>query len=86
MLFRSAYWLSARLSVEWRAKGETGEVPALLRELQNIRIGYLRVGKNGEETLTRMTQVPAELNPRLARLDLLRLFSTPPEWINRRAM
>ena len=28
-----AYWLSARLSVEWRAKGETGEVPALLREL-----------------------------------------------------
>ena len=81
-----AYWLSARLSVEWRAKGETGEVPALLRELQNIRIGYLRVGKNGEETLTRMTQVPAELNPRLARLDLLRLFSNPPEWINRRAM
>ena len=35
---------------------------------------------------TRMTQVPAELNLRLARLDLLRLFSNPPEWINTRAM
>jgi hypothetical protein len=49
-----AYWLNARLSVDWRGKRETGEVPALLRELQNIRIGYLHVGQNGEKSLTRM--------------------------------
>jgi transposase len=81
-----AYWLSARLSVEWRAKGETARVPDFLRELQSIRMGYLRIGKAGEQRLTRMTQVPAELNEKLARLDLLPLFSNPPNWANQEAV
>jgi transposase len=29
-----AYWLSARLGGEWRAKGETEEVPRILRHLR----------------------------------------------------
>src|SRR6266581_8305247 len=51
-----AYWLSARLGREWRAKGERGEVPRLLRELQTIRIGFLKVGQ--QELKPLMTQVP----------------------------
>ena len=80
-----AYWLSARLSVEWKAKGETTDVPTFLRELQSIRMGYLRIGKKGDQRLTRMTQVPPELNEKLARLDLLSLFSKPPNWANQEA-
>ncbi|NBV85178.1 MAG: hypothetical protein EBS01_02680 [Verrucomicrobia bacterium] len=80
-----AYWLSARLSVEWKAKGETTDVPTFLRELQSIRMGYLRVGKKGDQRLARMTQVPPELNAKLARLDLLSLFSKPPNWANQEA-
>ncbi len=75
-----AYWLSARLSVEWKAKGVTTDVPELLRELQSIRMGYLRVGEKGDQRLTRLTQVPSELNEKLDRLDLLSLFSKPPKW------
>ena len=41
-----AYWLSARLGGEWRAKGETEEVPRILRHLQTIRLGSLRMGQN----------------------------------------
>src|SRR3989442_8592352 len=55
-----AYWLSARLGREWRARGEVGEVPRLLRELQVIRVGTLRVG--GVEVRRLLTQIPAELN------------------------
>src|ERR1019366_6601241 len=51
-----AYWLSARLGGEWRAKGETEEVPRLLRHLQTIRLGSLRMGKRVEHAL--MTQIP----------------------------
>jgi hypothetical protein len=32
-----------RLAVEWRAKGETGEVQRLLRCLQAIRVGTLKI-------------------------------------------
>jgi transposase len=51
-----AYWLSARLGGEWRAKGETQEVPRVLRHLQTIRVGCLRVGSKTAHTL--MTQIP----------------------------
>jgi transposase len=64
-----AYWLSARLGREWRARGEVGEVPRLLRELQVIRIGTLRVG--AVEVRRLFTQIPAELNELLKKLDLL---------------
>ena len=36
---------SARLGKEWRAKGETEEVPRILRQLQTIRVGTLQLGE-----------------------------------------
>jgi transposase len=55
-----AYWLSARLGGEWRAKGETEEVPRILRHLQTIRLGSLRMGKHVQHAL--MTQIPNNMN------------------------
>ncbi len=72
-----AYWLSARLGGEWRAKGETEEVPRILRHLQTIRLGSLRMGKSVQRTL--MTQIPENLNERLQRLGLASLFAAPPK-------
>ena len=39
-----AYWLSAKLEVQWRQKDQTIEVHNLLRQLQSIRLGRLEVG------------------------------------------
>ena len=75
-----AYWISARLARQWRAKAETGEVTRILRQLQTIRLGYLSVAKRGRPLLARLTRVPAELNALLAKLDLLHLFAAPPRW------
>jgi hypothetical protein len=55
-----AYWLSARLGGEWRAKGETEEVPRILRHLQTIRLGCLRMGQRVQHAL--MTQIPKNMN------------------------
>lgn len=71
-----AYWLSARLGGEWRAKGQTQEVPRILRHLQTIRLGCLRIGKRIHRTL--MTQIPKNLNQQLQSLQLTSLFTTPP--------
>jgi transposase len=73
-----AYWLCARLGQEWRAKGERTEVPRLLRRLQSIRVGTLRVA--GQVVRRLLTQIPAELNALLDRLGLLHLFGQPPPW------
>ncbi len=73
-----AYWISARLGQEWRLKKETGEAPRLLRELQTIRIGFLKVGPQQLKPL--MTQIPKDLNKLLAELGLLKLFAAPPQW------
>jgi transposase len=73
-----AYWLCARLGQEWRAKGERTEVPRLLRRLQSIRVGTLRVA--GQVVRRLLTQIPAELNAVLERLGLLHLFGQPPPW------
>jgi len=72
-----AYWLSARLAREWRAKGETEEVPRVLRHLQTIRLGCLRMGKRVERAL--MTQIPKNLNQQLQKLGLVSLFAAPPK-------
>ena len=72
-----AYWLSARLGGEWRAKGETEEVPRILRHLQTIRLGSLRMGKRVEHAL--MTQTPKNMNQQLQKLGLAPLFATPPK-------
>jgi transposase len=71
-----AYWLSARLGGEWRAKGETEEVPRVLRHLQTIRLGLLRMGSDVHRTV--MTEVPKIMNDQLQKLGLASLFSTPP--------
>ena len=73
-----AYWLCARLGQEWRAQGERTEVPRLVRRLQSIRVGTLRVA--GRVVRRLLTQIPAEPNAVLERLGLLHLFGQPPPW------
>jgi transposase len=72
-----AYWLSARLGGEWRAKGETEEVPRILRHLQTIRLGSLRMGNRVQHAL--MTQIPKNMNQQLQKLGLAPLFAAPPK-------
>ena len=68
-----AYWLSARLGREWRARGESEEVPRILRKLQTIRLGKLRVGQAVHQNL--MTEIPKDLNEQLCKLGLTHLFA-----------
>jgi transposase len=70
-----AYWMSARLGGEWRAKGETEEVPRVLRHLQTIRLGQLQMGENVHHTM--ITEVPRDLNEQLQKLGLAPLFASP---------
>jgi hypothetical protein len=72
-----AYWLSARLGGEWRAKGVSEEVPRVLRQLQTIRLGKLQMGPQVHRTL--MTHIPKNLNDQLQQLGLATLFATPPK-------
>lgn len=72
-----AYWLSARLGGEWRAKGETEEVPRVLRHLQTIRLGRLQMGADVQHTM--LTEVPANINEQLHKLGLAPLFASPPK-------
>jgi transposase len=73
-----AYWLSAKLELAWRQKGQSVEVQNLLRQLQCIRLGRLAVG--GKALKTVVTEVPKELNGILDKLGLLSLFKQPPVW------
>jgi len=73
-----AYWLSARLGREWRVRQEVGEVPRILRELQNIRVGTVRAASQPIATL--LTEIPPALNAQLSKLNLLKLFAQPPAW------
>jgi hypothetical protein len=72
-----AYWLSARLGGEWRAKGETEEVPRVLRHLQTIRLGRLQLGPDRSHSV--MTDVPRNINQQLRKLGLAPLFASPPQ-------
>jgi transposase len=72
-----AYWLSARLGAEWRAKAVSEEVPRILRQLQKIRLGRLQLGQHVHHTL--MTQIPKNLNDQLQQLGLTALFAAPPK-------
>jgi hypothetical protein len=69
-------WMSARLGKEWRERGETEEVPRILRKLQTIRVGTLQMGNKICEQL--MTEVPKDLNAQLTKLGLAELFAAPP--------
>lgn len=71
-----AYWISARLGGEWRLAKEPGEVPRILRRLQTIRIGRLKVGNKPVGTL--LTHIPKKFNDLLEKLGLLKLFATVP--------
>lgn len=71
-----AYWLSARLGGEWRGKGETEEVPRVLRHLQTIRLGVMKLGQHVHHVV--MTDIPKNLNDQLVKLGLVPLFSAPP--------
>jgi transposase len=73
-----AYWLSARLGSAWRDRGESGEVPRILRRLQSIRIGQLQVA--GKTARNLMTEIPRELNELLEKLGVIKLFATVPDW------
>ena len=73
-----AYWLCAKLAHEWRTNGEKGEVQRLLRRLQAIRVGTLKIADQDSKRL--LTQIPPELNTMLGQLGLLPLFSQPPAW------
>lgn len=73
-----AYWISARLGKMWKALGENREVPSVLRELQQIRVGKLRVGNAPLRTV--LTDIPAQLYDVLNGLDLFPLFQRPPTW------
>lgn len=73
-----AYWLSAKLELEWRCKEETIEVHNLLRQLQSIRLGRWEVG--GRVLKTGVTRVPKDMNVLLDKLGLLPLFATAPAW------
>lgn len=73
-----AYWISARLGTEWLACGETREVPLILGELQQIRIGKLRLGKKTVRTL--IADIPHKIHKMLEKLKIGRLFNTPPKW------
>lgn len=73
-----AYWLSARLGSQWRASGECGEVPRILRRLQSIRIGQLQVGDKTARSW--MTEIPKEMNELLEKLGVTKLFATVPDW------
>ena len=73
-----AYWLSAKVELQWRQKDQTIEVHNLLRQLQSIRLGRLAVAEQALKTT--VTQVPKDLNATLDRLGLLPLFAHPPAW------
>jgi transposase len=73
-----AYWLSAKLELQWRQKDQTIEVHNLLRQLQCIRLGRLELA--GKAFKTMVTQVPRDLNATLDKLSLLPLFAVPPAW------
>jgi transposase len=73
-----AYWLSAKLDVQWRQQDQTIEVHNLLRQLQSIRLGCLEVA--GKTFKTQVTRVPKDLNVVLNKLGLLPLFAQPPAW------
>lgn len=73
-----AYWISARLGSEWITRGESREVPLLLAELQQIRIGKLRIGKKTVKTL--ITDIPKKTHKTLEKLKALHIFNTVPEW------
>ncbi|WP_018289702.1 hypothetical protein [Verrucomicrobium sp. 3C] len=60
------------------AKGFTEEVPKVLRRLRAIRL--IRLVPNGRPLIGFFSEIPADINALLQKLDLLPLFARPPKW------
>ncbi len=73
-----AYWITARLKSEWRRMGERREVALVLQELQQIKVGKLKM--NGEPLKVVLTDIPAKLYAILEKLGILALFRRAPAW------
>lgn len=73
-----AYWISARLGKTWKELGERREAPLVLKELQQIKVGKLRVGHAPLKMV--LTDIPARLYALLNKLNLVSLFRRPPAW------
>ncbi len=73
-----AYWITARLKYEWKIMGETRETALVLRELQQIRVGKLRM--NDKPLKVVLTDIPKKLHAVLEKLNLLPLFQRAPAW------
>jgi hypothetical protein len=73
-----AYWITARLRTEWRLKKERREVAMVLRELQQIKVGRLKI--NDKPFKVVLTDIPRKLYARLEYLGLLHLFQRAPAW------
>jgi hypothetical protein len=73
-----AYWITARLKAEWRLKSERREVSLVLRELQQIKVGRLKI--NDKPFKVVLTDIPRKLYALLEDLGLLHLFQRAPAW------
>jgi transposase len=73
-----AYWISARLKSAWKQLGEHREVPSVLRELQQIRVGKLKMHDLPFKAV--LTEIPTKTYSTLERLGLLALFQRVPQW------
>ena len=51
-----SYRISAKLRIEWLARGKHREMPLNLSELQQIKIGKLRLGKKPVKHLLQISQ------------------------------
>jgi transposase len=75
-----AYWISAKLSTQWKELEENSEVTLILKELQQIRIGKIKIGEN--KLKLSMTEIPNRLYSILENLNLLNLFKKIPKWVS----
>ncbi len=72
------YWITARLKSEWSRMGERREVASVLRELQQIKVGRLKMGEMPLKVT--LTDIPGKLYAILEKPGLPALFQRAPAW------
>ncbi|MGD9897269.1 MAG: IS1634 family transposase [Candidatus Methylacidiphilaceae bacterium] len=72
------YWLTAKLSCEWKKLGVSEEVRRILRQLQSIQICTLYA--TGKTLGKRLTHIPKPLENWIERLGIRSLFRNLPDW------
>ena len=70
--------ITATTGCTWQEMDEHREVPLVLRELQQIKVGRLRLGDTPLKSV--LTDIPANLYVLLDKLALLPLFRGAPAW------